>query len=279
MITARLAPRTALFLPASNPRAIEKARGLPADLVILDLEDAVKDADKAEARIAAVAAVAEGFGHRLAAIRLNGIGSEEHLQDLAAVASSAAEFAVLPKAEGAAEVARVADVLGKPLLAMIETPLGVLAAAAIAAVPGVAGLIAGTNDLAAALRLPPSSGRAQMSVALQTIVLAARAGGVWALDGVFNRLDDAEGLAAECREGRALGFDGKSLIHPGQLAIAARAFGPSEAEIADARALVAAATGGAERYEGRMIEAMHVDQARALLERAADRTTPEHFGA
>ncbi|NIJ64460.1 citrate lyase subunit beta/citryl-CoA lyase [Sphingomonas leidyi] len=279
MITARLAPRTALFLPASNPRAIEKARELPADLVILDLEDAVKDADKAQARLAAVAAVAEGFGSRLAAIRLNGIGSGEYPEDVAAVASSAADFAVLPKAEGAAEVAQVARALGKPLLAMIETPLGVLAAAAIAAVPGVAGLIAGTNDLAATLRLPPSSGRAQMSVALQTIVLAARAGRVWALDGVFNRLDDAEGLAAECREGRALGFDGKSLIHPGQLAIAARAFGPSEAEIADARALIAAATGGAERYEGRMIEAMHVDQARALLERAADRTTTEHFGA
>lgn len=279
MITARLAPRTALFLPASNPRAIEKARGLPADLVILDLEDAVKDADKAQARLAAVAAVAEGFGQRLAAIRLNGIGSGEHPGDVAAVASSAADFAVLPKAEGAAEVAQVAGALGKPLLAMIETPLGVLAAAAIAAVPGVAGLIAGTNDLAATLRLPPSSGRAQMSVALQTIVLAARAGGIWALDGVFNRLDDAQGLAAECREGRALGFDGKSLIHPGQLAIAARAFGPSEAEIADARALIAAATGGAERYEGRMIEAMHVDQARALLARAADRTSTEHFGA
>lgn len=279
MITARLAPRTALFLPASNPRAIEKARGLAADLVILDLEDAVKDADKAQARLAAVAAVAEGFGPRLAAIRLNGIGSGEHPDDVAAVASSAADFAVLPKAEEAGEVARLAHALGKPLLAMIETPLGVLAAAAIAAVPGVAGLIAGTNDLAATLRLPPSSGRAQMSVALQTIVLAARAGGVWALDGVFNRLDDAEGLAAECREGRALGFDGKSLIHPGQLAIAIRAFGPSEAEIADARALIAAATGGAERYEGRMIETMHVDQARALLERAADRTSTEHFEA
>lgn len=279
MITARLAPRTALFLPASNPRAIEKARGLPADLVILDLEDAVKDEDKAEARFAALEAVVIGFGASLSAIRLNGTESHEHWEDCAAVAASSADFAVLPKAERTADVVKVVEDVRKPLLAMIETPLGVLAAAAIAAVPGVAGLIAGTNDLAAALRLPPSSGRAQMSVALQTIVLAARAGGIWALDGVFNRLDDAEGLAAECREGRALGFDGKSLIHPGQLAIAARAFGPSEAEIADARALIAAATGGAERYEGRMIEAMHVDQARALLERAADRTTTEHFGA
>lgn len=278
MTTARLAPRTALFLPASNPRAIEKARGLSADLVILDLEDAVKDADKATARVAAVEAVAQGFGPRLAAIRLNGIESGEHLEDVAAVAASRADFAVLPKAESAADVAQVARALGKPLLAMIETPLGVLAAADIAAVPGVSGLIAGTNDLAASLRLPPSSGRAQMGVALQTIVLAARASQVWALDGVFNRLDDPEGLAAECDEGRALGYDGKSLIHPNQIEIAARAFGPSEDELADARALIAAATGGAERYEGRMIETMHVDQARALLERAGDAADMEDFG-
>jgi (3S)-malyl-CoA thioesterase len=270
MTTARLAPRTALFLPASNPRAIEKARGLSADLVILDLEDAVKGADKRTARLAAAEAVAQGFGPRLAAIRLNGIEAGEHLEDVAAIAASRADFAVLPKAERAADVAQVAKALGKPLLAMIETPLGVLAAADIAAVPGVSGLIAGTNDLAASLRLPPSSGRAQMSVALQTIVLAARANAVWALDGVFNRLDDPEGLAAECAEGRALGFDGKSLIHPNQIEIATTAFGPSAQEVEEARALVAAARGGAERYQGRMIETMHVDQARALLDRASD---------
>ena len=269
MTTARLAPRTALFLPASNPRAIEKARGLDADLVILDLEDAVKAEDKAAARAAAVAAVAQGFGPRLCAIRLNGIDSGEHLDDVAAVAGSVADFAVLPKTEAAANVAQVAEALGKPLLAMIETPLGVLAAAEIAAVPGVSGLIAGTNDLAAALRLPPGAGRGPLLVALQTIVLAARANAVWALDGVFNRLDDPEGLAAECREGRHLGFDGKSLIHPNQVAVAAEAFAPTAAELAEARALITAATGGAERFDGRMIEAMHVDRARALIERAA----------
>lgn len=268
MTTARLAPRTALFLPASNPRAIEKARGLGADLVILDLEDAVKPEDKATARIAAAAAVEEGFGPRLCAIRINGIDSGEHQADVEAVAGSVADFAVLPKAESAADAAQVAEALGKPLLAMIETPLGVLSAAEIAAAPGVSGLIAGTNDLAASLRLPPSSGRAAMTVALQTIVLAARANAVWAVDGVFNRLDDPEGLAAECREGRALGFDGKSLIHPGQIAIALQEFGPTIEELDDARALIAAATGGAERFRGRMIEAMHVEQARALLERA-----------
>jgi (3S)-malyl-CoA thioesterase len=267
MTTARLAPRTALFLPASNPRAIEKARGLDADMVILDLEDAVKPDDKATARAAALAAVAQGFGPRLCAIRLNGIDSGEHADDVAAVAESVADFAVLPKAETPADVAQVARAVGKPILAMIETPLGVLAVAEIAALSGVAGLIAGTNDLAASLRLPPSSTRAQMSVALQTIVLAARANAVWAIDGVFNKLDDPEGLAQECREGRALGFDGKSLIHPNQIAVAATAFGPTEAEIADAHALIHAATGGAERFRDRMIETMHVDQARALLQR------------
>jgi len=269
MSTARpLAPRTALFLPASNPRAIAKARTLAADMVILDLEDAVRETDKASARGAAVAAVDEGFGPRLAAIRLNGIDSGEHAADIAAVAGSLADFAVLPKVERAADATRVADALGKPVLAMIETPRGVLAAAEIAAVPGVAGLIAGTNDLRAQLGVPPSASRDAIALALQTVVLAARVGDGWAIDGVFNALEDAEGLAAECRHGRSLGFDGKALIHPNQIAVATAAFGPSADEIADALALLDAFRGGAERFRDRMIEAMHVDQARALVERA-----------
>lgn len=268
MTTARLAPRTALFLPASNPRAIAKARGLAADLVILDLEDAVAPGAKAEARAAAVAAVREGFGPRLCAIRINGIDSAEHGDDLDAAAASIADFVVLPKAESASDVLAVAQACGKPLLAMIETPLGVLAAAEIAAVPGVSGLIAGVNDLRAELGIPAGAGRASLTLALQTVVLAARAAQVWAIDGVYNALDDLDGLAAECAEGRGYGFDGKSLIHPAQIDVAARAFGPSPAEIEDARALVEAATGGAERFRGRMIEAMHVSQARALLSRA-----------
>jgi (3S)-malyl-CoA thioesterase len=267
MTTARLTPRTALFLPASNPRAIAKARGLDADMVILDLEDAVRDDAKAQARAAAVAAVAEGFGHRLCAIRINGIESGEHADDLEAVAASVCDFVVVPKVETAADAAAIADAIAKPVLAMIETPLGVLAAADIAAVSGVGGLIAGVNDLRATLGIPAGGGREGLALSLQMIVLAARASAVWAIDGVFNALDDAEGLAAECRQGRALGFDGKSLIHPGQIEVAARAFGPSEREIADAAALIAAATGGAERFGDRMIEAMHVEQARALIER------------
>jgi (3S)-malyl-CoA thioesterase len=268
MTTARLAPRTALFLPASNPRAIEKARGLAADLVILDLEDAVRDADKAQARAAAVAAVAQGFGHRLCAIRINGIDSPEHGADLDAVAACAADFVVVPKLETAADADAIAQAVAKPLLAMIETPLGVLAAADIAAVPGVQGLIAGVNDLRAALGIPASAPRESLLLSLQTVVLAARASQVWAVDGVYNALDDAEGLAAESRHGRALGFDGKSLIHPNQVEIVSRAFDPSPEELADAQALLDAATGGAERFRDRMIEAMHVDQARALLARA-----------
>ena len=261
----RTAPRTLLFLPASNPRAIEKARGLDAEMVILDLEDAVRIEDKAIARAAAVAAAAAGFGGRGCAIRLNASDSLEHAADVAAVAGSDCDYAVLPKVESAEEAARVAAACAKPLLAMIETPRGVLNAVAIAAAPGVAGLIAGANDLRAELHIP--SGREGLGLSLQMIVLAARAAGIWAIDGVFNSLEDAKGLASECRHGRWLGFDGKSLIHPNQVAIAAQAFGPNSEEIDEARALIDAATGGAERFRGRMIESMHVEQARALLER------------
>lgn len=264
-----IAPRTALFLPASNPRAIAKARTLDADMILLDLEDAVPADRKIEAREAAVAAAREGFGDRLLAIRINGDGTDARHDDIAAVRHSAADFAILPKAEDAASVAATAQALGKPLMVMIETPKGVLNAPAIAALDGVRGLIAGTNDLRAELRIPASASRASLATALQTIVMAARAGDCWALDGVFNALGDAEGLERECVEGRDMGFDGKTLIHPGQLDIARRAFSPTEAEIEEARALVAAASDGAERFRDRMIEAMHVRQARALLERAA----------
>lgn len=256
--------RSALFLPASNPRAIAKARGLPCDLVILDLEDAVKPADKAAAREAAVAAMAEGFGDRLGAIRINAAGTDEHAADLAAAAGSRADLIVVPKVEALRQAADCAGA-GKPVLAMIETPAGLLAATAIAAVPGVAGLIAGTNDLVAALRLPDAPDRIGLALALQTIVLAARASGGIALDGVWNRLDDEDGLLRQCRDGRAFGFDGKTLIHPDQIDAANRAFGPSEAEVEDARALIAAAGGGAERFRGRMIEAMHVASAERLI--------------
>lgn len=258
--------RSLLFLPASNPRAIAKAQGLAADMLILDLEDAVKPEDKEGARQAAVEAVKAGFEGRLVAIRVNAPGDSWYGEDVAAVRDSAADFVVLPKAGSAAEVEAAVDATGKPVLAMIETAAGVLAAAAIA--PRSAGLIAGTNDLSADLAIPAGAGREGLVLGLQTIVLAARAAGVAAFDGVWNRLDDPAGLERQCAEGRAYGFDGKSLIHPGQIEIANRLFGPSEDEVAAARRLIAAASGGAERFEGRMIEAMHVRQAEDLLAKA-----------
>ena len=253
-----------LFLPASNPRAIAKAREAGSDLVVLDLEDAVKPEDKDAARDAAVEAVETAWPMPVA-IRINGVGSEWHSLDLDAAARSAADLVVVPRAISAHLIHGVAEAVGKPVLAMIETAAGVLAAAEIA--PATAGLIAGTNDLAADLRLPPSAGRAPLQTALQTIVLAARAAGVAVFDGVFNELENAPGLVAEAEEGRRLGFDGKSLIHPSQIEPCRRAFAPTEAEIEHARRLVAAFDGGAERFEGQMIERMHVEAARRLLGR------------
>ncbi|HYW16472.1 MAG TPA: CoA ester lyase [Allosphingosinicella sp.] len=256
--------RSLLFLPASNPRAVEKARGLGADMVVLDLEDAVKPADKHEARAAAVAASAEGFPG-LCAIRINSL-KPWHRADLEAVAASSADYLIVPMTPGPEAPREAARATGKPVLAMIETARGVLNAAAIA--PETAGLIAGTNDLAADLGLRPGGDRAPLATALQTILLAARAAGVAAFDGVHNRLDDAEGFAAQCEEGKSFGFDGKSLIHPSQIEPANRLFGPSTQELKSARRLIAAATGGAERFEGEMIERMHVEQARWVLARA-----------
>ena len=253
-----------LFLPASNPRAIAKAREAGSDLVVLDLEDAVKPEDKDAARDAAVESVETAWPMPVA-IRINGVGSEWHSLDLDAAARSAADLVVVPRAISAHLIHGVAEAVGKPVLAMIETAAGVLAAAEIA--PATAGRIAGTNDLAADLRLPPNAGRAPLQTALQTIVLAARAAGVAVFDGVFNELENAPGLMAEAEEGRRLGFDGKSLIHPSQIEPCRRAFAPTEAEIEHARRLVAAFDGGAERFEDQMIERMHVEAARRLLGR------------
>jgi citrate lyase subunit beta/citryl-CoA lyase len=257
--------RSVLFLPASNPRAIVHARESAADLVILDLEDAVKTEDKDGARSAAVDAVADDWPMQVA-IRVNAIGTDWHSLDVDSVARSNAAFAVLPRASSARLVHEVAEALAKPVLAMIETAAGVLAAAEIA--KESAALIAGTNDLSADLRLPAGSDRAPLLTALQTIVLAARAAGIAVFDGVFNDLEDSEGFAAQCAEGRRFGFDGKSLIHPKQIDPCNHAFSPSVSELERARRLVEAFGGGAQRFEGEMIERMHVDAARRLLDRA-----------
>jgi citrate lyase subunit beta/citryl-CoA lyase len=258
--------RSVLFLPASNPRAIAKARQSGADFVVLDLEDGVKVADKATARVSAVEAVAETWAMPVA-IRVNGVGSEWHSLDLDAAARSKADFVVVPRAISGHLVRGVREAVGKPVLAMIETAAGVVAAAEIA--PETAALIAGTNDLRADLRLPLDATREPISASLQMMVLAARAAGVAVFDGVFNLLDDPDGFFAEARDGRRLGFDGKSLIHPNQIAPCHRAFAPSPAEVERARALVAAFDGGAERFGDEMIERMHVEAAHRVLERAA----------
>ena len=258
--------RSLLFLPASNERAIAKARGLDADMVVLDLEDSVRPEDKADARAAAVAASSESFGDRLVAIRANRSGSPWFGEDAVALRKSGADYVVLAKVESPRDAADAAWLTGKPILAMIETPAGVIDAAAIA--PATRGLIAGTNDLAASLGLPLAAGRRGLVYALQRIVLAARSAGVPAFDGVYNRLEADDGLLAECAEGRAWGFDGKSVIHPSQIDAANSTFSPSDEEVNQARRLIEVATGGAERLDGRMIEEMHVEQARTLLAKA-----------
>jgi citrate lyase beta subunit len=257
--------RSLLFLPASNPRAIAKARESDADLVIIDLEDAVKPEDKESARDAAMAAIAEPWPMPVA-IRVNSSHTEWHGPDVVAVMHNKPDAVVVPRVETKDELGFVRNQTGLPVLAMIETAKGVLAAETIA--HEAAGLIAGTNDLAASLRLPRGAGRAPLQMALQSIVLAARAHGIAVFDGVYNQLEDVEGFAAEAAEGRRLGFDGKSLIHPNQIVACHTAFAPTEDEISRAERLIEAATGGAERFEGEMVEHMHVESAQRLLARA-----------
>lgn len=267
--------RSLLFLPASNPRAIAKSRSLDCDMVMLDLEDAVPDERKQDARTGALEAAAEGgFGRRLLALRINTAETAWHGEDVAVARAIAADYVILPKVELAGQVAAVASATGKPVIAMIESPAGVFAAREIAAEGGTAGLFMGTNDLRRDLGIPSGADRSSLTFALQMAVMAARASGKAVFDGVYNKLDDVAGFEAECREGHGMGFDGKTLIHPNQVEIANRVYGPDEQALAAARRLVEAATGGAERFEGEMIEAMHVEAAKELLERAR-----QHRGA
>lgn len=258
--------RSALYVPGSNARALEKARALDADMLIIDLEDAVAEDDKAKAREAAVAATQAGFPGKLVVLRINALGSAHRAEDLAAAARCRVDALVIPKVESAGELGDIAD---WPLIAMIETPAALYAAREIAAHGNLAGLIAGTNDIAAETGIRPGPLREGLELALQTIVLAAAFARKPAFDGVCNRLDDMDGFEAECRQGRCYGFTGKTLIHPNQIAIANTAFSPTLEELADARDLVAAAKGGAQRFRGRMIESMHVEEAQRTIERAA----------
>ena len=272
--------RSVLFMPASNPRALAKARDLPCDAVILDLEDAVAPEAKAAARGAALAAAADGFGARACAVRINALDTPWGKADAAALAGAAGVAAVVvPKVSSAADLLAVRELLGAdgpPLWAMIETCEAILRLAEIVGAGAGAGLdllIAGTNDLAKEMRCRPGVAREPLVPALTQMVIAARSAGLTVLDGVCNAIHDDARLAAECAQGAMLGFDGKTLIHPNQIAAAHAAFGPSAAELAWARAVVAAfaapeaAGKGAIRLDGAMVERLHLAEAERLLDR------------
>lgn len=259
--------RTMLFVPASRARAIEKARELDCDFVILDLEDSVVAEDRDSARAAAIEAVRAGFNGKPVAIRINAEDRPEHGPDMVAVRAASPDFVMVPKVIDARQAHDAYLVTKLRVIPMIESPAGIVNAQRIAKEPGVAALLAGTNDLRRGLHVPPDAPRSAISLALQSIVLAARSAGIACFDGVYNHLEDQVGLARECEEGRQMGFDGKSIIHPSHIAITNGAFSPKEQMVEQARAIIEAFTGGAQRFDGRMIEAMHVAEARAIVER------------
>ena len=271
--------RSVLYMPGANERALEKAKALPADALILDLEDAVAPDAKAEARARVCDAVRSGgYGDRELAIRVNALGTEWHAADLAAAAEAGPDAVLVPKVNSAAEVLALVDALEArapaetQLWAMLETPVAVLHAEEIATASArLTVLVMGTNDLAKELHAARVPGRAPLQLGLQACLMAARLAGKVILDGVYNDVKDLDGFRAECQQGRQLGFDGKTLIHPGQVEPCNEAFAPDEAEIASAREIIAAfdeaqAEGrGVATVGGRMIENLHVEEARRVL--------------
>ena len=270
--------RSVLYMPSSNERALEKAKAIACDGLILDLEDAVAPDAKPAAREAACAAAASGeYGRRTVTIRVNGIGTEWHDADLEAAAKAGPDAVVVPKVNSAEEVHRLVAALeryGAPdhttLWAMVETPVAILDALAIArASERLSTLVMGTNDLVKELYAEHVPGRAPILPSLHTALLAARAAGIAILDGVYNDVKDTDGFLAECRQGREMGFDGKTLIHPGQVEGANDAFAPSARAVEDARGLIQAFEDGQGQgvvtYNGRMVENLHVDSARRTL--------------
>lgn len=273
--------RSVLFTPGSKPSAIAKARTLDCDAVVLDLEDAVGPVMKASARAAVVAALADGgFRAPLVAVRVNGADTEWARDDIAAVAAGNANAILIPKVGSAAELMAAREAItaaasgGVRLWANIETCRGVLEARDIAGAAAAAGLDAvlfGQNDLSRDMGRRPSRDRRMLHTAMGLTVMAARASGVAVVDGVFNDFTDLDAFLAECREGRAFGYDGKAVIHPAQIDIANRVFGPDAEDVAWARAVVAAfddpanADQGAVRVSGAMAERLHLDQARRML--------------
>lgn len=280
--------RSVLYMPGANARALEKARTLPVDALILDLEDSVAPDAKEAARAQVAQAVTEGgYGHREVVVRTNGLDTPWGRDDLIAAARARPDAVLLPKVFDPAPILATERLLaeaGAPetiaVWAMIETPLAILRAEPIAAIARQAGsrlrvFVMGTNDLAKETRARMVPGRAPMLPWLMSALAAARAHGLDIVDGVYNDLSDSEGFAAECAQGRDLGFDGKTLIHPNQIAGANDAFSPSEQEIEQAHVLAAAfdlpehAGKGAIALDGRMVERLHADMARRVLVLAA----------
>src|SRR5262245_1258874 len=283
MADAELRPRrSVLYMPGANERALEKAAGLPADALILDLEDAVAPDAKAEARERVCEAAASGrYGAREVTVRINGLGTPWHDDDLRAVAAAGPAAVVVPKVDSAGAVHAIEkglEAAGAPdhtaIWAMVETPVAMFAARAVAeSCERLAVLVMGTNDLAKELRAEHVPGRAPLLTGLGLALLAARAAGKVILDGVYNDIRDPEGFEAECVQGRQMGFDGKTLIHPSQLEPCNRVFAPTADAVEQAGRIIAAfeeAEGrGVVTVDGRMIENLHVEQARRTLALAA----------
>ena len=270
--------RSVLYMPAANERALAKARSLPVDALILDLEDAVAPDAKEQARENACAAARSGdYGHREVTIRVNAVGTRWHDDDLAAAAQAGPDGVVVPKVESADEVHALVAALeaaGAPertsLWAMVETPRAMLHCEEIAAASDrLTVLVMGTNDLAKELHVEHVPGRAPLLTGLGLCLLAARSTGTVILDGVFNDVSDADGFHAECLQGRQLGFDGKTLVHPGQVAVCNEVFSPSAEAVEEARAVLeaweAGRGAGVITHRGRMVEALHVETAQRVL--------------
>lgn len=279
MVNTSRPRRSVLYMPGANTRALEKAKTLSADSLILDLEDAVAPDGKAKARENILAALNTGFGHREAIVRINGLNTQWGLEDLKVFANTSADAILLPKVESAAQIEEVASLLMKfnpantmAIWAMIETPMAIFRLQEIASAhPLLETLVLGTSDLVKDLHARHTSNRVETQTALSLSVLAARAHQLCVLDGVHLSLDDAVGLEQSCIQGRDMGFDGKTLIHPNQIAIANQIFGPSPEEIEEAKermnAYDAAISSGAgiAVLNGKLIEELHIQDAKRIL--------------
>ena len=279
MINTSRPRRSVLYMPGANTRALEKAKSLPADSLILDLEDAVAPDAKAQARENIRAALVTGFGHREAVVRINGLNTQWGLDDLKAFADTKADAILLPKVESASQIREVASLLKQfnpasamKIWAMIETPLAIFKLPEIAnSHPMLEALVLGTSDLVKDLHARHTPNRVESQTALSLSVLAARAHQLCVLDGVHLSLDDEDGLRQSCIQGRDMGFDGKTLIHPSQIAFANQIFGPSPEEIDEARqritAYEAAISSGAgiAVLNGKLVEELHIQDAKRIL--------------